>query len=141
MVIPINFTSIFILSGFDVSSTTTVSSAKECGAKLCFCDKEEGRKYNFPDGLWELLVCHSCGSSAIHAKCGGMEDLIDPHWDCYVCRRIALPDQELAKRRQRPINEVWGTALGRKVAPTSTITASSAGISNSQHKSDKERYS
>jgi len=127
--------------GFDVSSSTTASSAKECGAKLCFCDKEEGRKYNFPDGLWELLVCHSCGSSAIHAKCGGMEDLIDPHWDCYVCRRIALPDQELAKRRQRPINEVWGTALGRKVAPTSTITANSAGISNSQHKSDRESSS
>jgi hypothetical protein len=70
-----------------------------------------------------------------------MDDLIDPHWDCYVCRRVTLPEQELAKRRQRPINEVWGTALGRKkhastTAATNTITN---GVTISPHKSDKER--
>ena len=57
---------------FQIPSSFSVSSkAKECGAKVCFCDKEEGRKYNSPDGIWEQLVCHSCGSCAIHAKCGG----------------------------------------------------------------------
>lgn len=85
-----------------------------CKAKICFCDKDEGRQYNFPDGLWELLVCYSCGSDAIHAKCGGMEDLIDPQWHCYICRRVVKGHQEMAKRRKRPINEIWGTALGRK---------------------------
>jgi hypothetical protein len=60
---------------FQIPSSVSVSSkAKECGAKVCFCDKEEGRKYNFPDGIWEQLVCHSCGSCAIHAKCGGIVD-------------------------------------------------------------------
>ena len=69
-----------------------------------------------------------------------MEDLIDPHWDCYVCRRVALPDQELAKRRQRPINEVWGTALGRKMAvPASTKTSSNNGLTISPQKSDRDR--
>ena len=75
-----------------------------------------------------------------------MEDLIDPHWDCYVCRRVTLTDEELAKRRQRPINEVWGTALGRK-KPASTIIsntivngAAGAGVTISPQKSDKERY-
>jgi len=128
-------------ASFDVSSVS--SKAKECGAKVCFCDKEEGRKYNSPDGIWEQLVCHSCGSCAIHAKCGGMDDLIDPHWDCYVCRRVTLPEQELAKRRQRPINEVWGTALGRK-KHASTTTATNTitnGVTISPHKSDKESNS
>ena len=71
-----------------------------------------------------------------------MDDLIDPHWDCYVCRRVTLPEQELAKRRQRPINEVWGTALGRK-KHASTTTATNTiknGVTIAPHKSDKERY-
>ena len=133
-------------SAFDDSGgiSNTVSTAKECGAKVCFCDKEEGRKYNFPDSLWELLVCHSCGSCAIHAKCGGMEDLIDPRWDCYICRRVTLPNQELAKRRQMPINEIWGTALGRKKQPVSAATAATsadtAGVTFLKQKSDRERY-
>merc|ERR1711971_1334783 len=128
-------------ASFDVSSVS--SKAKECGAKVCFCDKEEGRKYNSPDGIWEQLVCHSCGSCAIHAKCGGMDDLIDPHWDCYVCRRVTFPEQELAKRRQRPINEVWGTALGKK-KHASTTTATNTitnGVTIAPHKSDKESNS
>ena len=106
------------------SSTASANEAKvkECGAKVCFCDQEEARKYNFSDGIWDLLACYSCGSSAIHAKCGGMEDFIDPQWHCYVCRRVVRDDQETARRRKRPINEVWGTALGRKPLPNTQVT-------------------
>ena len=110
---------------------------KSCGAKICFCEKEEGRKYNFPDGLWELMSCHACGSSAIHVKCGGMDEFIDPQWHCYLCRRIVRSENEVKKRQMRPINEIWGTALARKPkkprievsavelpSPTSNVSAS-----------------
>ena len=90
------------------------SEDKSCGAKLCFCDKEQGRKYNFPDGIWELMNCHACGSCAIHVKCGGMEEFIDPQWHCYLCRRIVRSEEETRKRQMKPINEIWGTAMGKK---------------------------
>jgi len=93
---------------------TDVNRIKTCGAKVCFCDKEQGRKYNFPDGIWELLNCHACGSTAIHVKCGGLEEFVDPQWDCYLCRRIVRSEEETRKRKSRPINEIWGTALARK---------------------------
>ncbi len=88
----------------------------ECGGKLCFCDKVGGREYNKADGLWELLPCYTCGSRAIHAKCGGLDKFIDPEWYCYTCRRVVRDedDEELKRRRSRPINETWGTASGKK---------------------------
>jgi len=104
--------------------------AKECGAKVCFCDHIEGRKYNSLQngGFWEILVCFSCQACAIHAKCGGMEDLIDPQWNCYICRRVKSKTQDDGnnygvKNAERPINEVWGTALGRK-PPNKDLTIS-----------------
>ncbi len=101
------------------------SHAQECGAKVCFCDKEGGREYQFPDGLWELMVCYACGSEAIHAKCGGMEDLIDPQWHCYTCRRVVKqPHTDDERRKKRPINEIWGTALGRKPPTMVGVTIS-----------------
>ena len=71
-----------------------------------------------------------------------MEDLIDPRWDCYICRRVTLPNQELAKRRQMPINEIWGTALGRKkqVSAATATNADTAGVTFLKQKSDRERY-
>ena len=70
-----------------------------------------------------------------------MEDLIDPRWDCYICRRVTLPNQELAKRRQMPINEIWGTALGRKKQVSTIATsAAPAGVTYLKQKSDRERY-
>lgn len=51
-----------------------------------------------------------------------MEDFIDPHWYCYVCRRVVKDDDQLEKRQQRPINEIWGTALGRKPHPSTSVT-------------------
>ena len=106
---------------WDPTTAFKESKVKECGAKVCFCDNEEGRKYNM-EGVWDLLVCYSCGSSAIHGKCGGLEDYIDPQWHCYICRRVVRDDQEIARRQKRPINEVWGTALGRKPLPNTKIT-------------------
>ena len=60
------------------------------------------------------MSCHACGSSAIHVKCGGMDEFIDPQWHCYLCRRIVRNENEVKKRQMRPINEIWGTALARK---------------------------
>ena len=103
-------------------ASNAVLKVKECGAKVCFCDKEEARKYSFSDGIWDLLDCYSCDSSAIHARCGGLEDYIDPQWHCYVCRRVVRDDLETARRQKRPINEVWGTALGKKPMPDTHVT-------------------
>lgn len=87
-----------------------------CKAKVCFCDKPEGRAYNVADGVWEVLPCYSCGSGGIHVRCGGMDEYVDPEWHCYTCRRIVKdPEDEEAKRNSnRPIREIWGTAQAKK---------------------------
>ena len=69
----------------------------------------------------ELLNCHACGSTAIHVKCGGLEEFVDPEWDCYLCRRIVRSEEETRKRKSRPINEIWGTALARKPKANSAL--------------------
>ena len=46
---------------------------KICHAKICFCSQPEGRAYHKEHGLWDILICKSCGSKGIHAKCGGLE--------------------------------------------------------------------
>lgn len=124
----------------DGSFNSEEQRMKMCGAKICFCEKEQGRKYNYPDGLWELMSCHACGSSAIHVKCGGMDEFVDPQWHCYLCRRIVRSDEENKKRQMRPINEVWGTALAKRpkkprieasLQPPSSITTATAMNSSS----------
>jgi len=57
-----------------------------CHAKLCFCPKEQGRSYHSEGGVWEVILCDTCGSKGIHARCGGMEDVSEALWHCYTCR-------------------------------------------------------
>lgn len=83
---------------------------RSCSAKICFCDKAEGRKYNSVDTIWEVLACHSCGSKGIHVKCGGLEEFVDPDWYCYVCRRVV----KTTENRVKPLKAVWGMAMGTK---------------------------
>lgn len=68
---------------------------KICHAKICFCPHEEGRTYHKEDDLWEVLLCKTCGSKGIHAKCGGLEDFPEAVWQCYGCRKIAKAEKPL----------------------------------------------
>ena len=95
-----------------VSFEQNLTAQLSCSAKFCICQMSGGRKHHQSDGLWEILPCHSCGlSKGIHVKCGGLEDFVDPEWNCYVCRRV-VRDEDV--EWDRPIVMVWGRAKGTK---------------------------
>jgi hypothetical protein len=68
-----------------------------------------------------------------------MEDLIDPQWHCYTCRRVVRDDQENERRKRRPINEIWGTAFGRKPSKSPTRTTEPLPEDDDDDK-EEERY-
>ena len=87
-------------------------------SKVCFCNQSENpRWYDKPDGLWEVLRCVGCGSRGIHARCGGLDDYVDPEWSCYTCRRVVRVgggEEERQRRWKRPLTFAWGNARGFK---------------------------
>ena len=87
-------------------------------SKVCFCNQSENpRWYDKPDGLWEVLRCVGCGSRGIHARCGGLDDYVDPEWSCYTCRRVVRvggDEEERQRRWKKPLSFAWGNARGFK---------------------------
>jgi len=63
-----------------------VNTSTSCHAKLCFCAHERGRTHH-SSGLWEVVACLSCGGGGIHAACGGLDNVMEPKWFCYKCRK------------------------------------------------------
>jgi len=101
-----------------------------CHAKLCFCPHTDGRVYHSEGGLWEVVVCDSCGSKGIHAGCGGMEDIPDPVWHCYTCReglRVRGEEQTYLQHTSKlwpKREEVFSSSFNQcSLSPSSTTTS------------------
>ena len=62
--------------------------------------------------MWEVLGCSGCASRGIHARCGGLEDFVEPDWFCYSCRRVVGVRGE--ERGEKPIRTVWGAAAATR---------------------------
>ena len=97
-----------------------------CDAKLCFCPEETSRAHHTTGGPWQILRCEACGQQVgklanikldlshhydyhyqgIHAKCGGLDSLLEPTWFCYTCRQT-LREQGQEETITTQTNKLW----------------------------------
>ncbi len=61
------------------------------------------------DGPWLIASCAGCAAKGIHARCGGLEEYVDPEWYCYSCRRV-VDVKDGGGSDRRSVRTVWGTA-------------------------------
>jgi len=83
-----------------------------CYAKICLREAVDDQD---SDGVWERIVCASCGARNIHIRCGGLDDFVDPLWYCYGCRRLVREDDNDKESQRRPLRAVWGAAKATKM--------------------------
>jgi len=59
-----------------------------CSARSCSCPNEDGRSFHDGGGgPWEIVICESCGSEAIHKKCASLNKTLAKSWNCGTCRK------------------------------------------------------
>eukprot|EP00096_Caligus_rogercresseyi_P014853 TRINITY_DN7334_c0_g1_i1.p1 TRINITY_DN7334_c0_g1~~TRINITY_DN7334_c0_g1_i1.p1 ORF type:complete len:526 (+),score=119.35 TRINITY_DN7334_c0_g1_i1:52-1629(+) len=75
---------------------------QELNERYGTCDRKEpclcpqGRSHDVDYSKWEIILCHLCGSSGIHAECGGLFSEIKegdenylPKWACELCHNVS----------------------------------------------------
>merc|ERR1719320_1166914 len=78
----------------------------QCDAEVCSC--EDGRNYDEKDTIYEIILCHSCGSCGIHIQCGKLK-LSDPVFLCHVCKGPEMTSENEAGRRKSLRSKQPGT--------------------------------